>query len=405
MPPPPRPSGGVARGPEAPPHPPPPPTQAQKRTEADRRNGGPTPPPKRPSTRGAGAPRPRQAPTRSACCRPTAGRRRPERRKQSGLIGGRPGEDGGANQGGGVPPPPPPPPAALTRRRPTGPRPTPAAARQPPRHEYTAGGHARGNGRQADARRGRGAGRPPPHPPPPPHPCQLGSHRSGPPPPRSRGDAPPDRRDRDAGGGNCGWTCSRWGHGRGASPHQRAGATRAAEQYGGRAPHDPPVTRAHSGRAEGGFRSAGAPEGAVHGPLLTPPIPGRHCDPDRTRTPEGSAPTTRGGPGLSTAGRHPEGEQGGRGATPPPPPHRPASRGGPGPQPPRQGGWSPPARERSWSATRPPARAAGSHGGRGEQASPRQRARTPHRSRPEKAGEHEPEWYGGPRPPWTARRQ
>ena len=51
----------------------------------------------------------------------------------------------------------------------------------------------------------------------------------------------------------------------------------------------------------------------------------------------------RGGPGWGTAGRHPEGEQGGRGATPPPPhpPQRPASRGGPGPQPPRQGGWSP----------------------------------------------------------------
>ena len=65
----------------------------------------------------------------------------------------------------------------------------------------------------------------------------------------------------------------------------------------------------------------------------------------------------------------------------------------------------PPVRERSRSATRPPAPAAGSHGGRGEQASPRQRARTPHRSRPEKAGEHEPEWYGGPRPPWKARRQ
>ena len=54
----------------------------------------------------------------------------------------------------------------------------------------------------------------------------------------------------------------------------------------------------------------------------------------------------------------------------------------------------PPARERSRSTARPPAPAAGSHRNRGEQASPRQRARTPHRSRPEKAGEHEPEWYG-----------
>ena len=54
----------------------------------------------------------------------------------------------------------------------------------------------------------------------------------------------------------------------------------------------------------------------------------------------------------------------------------------------------PPARERSRSTGRPPAPAARSHRNRGEQASPRQRARTPHRSLPERAGEHEPEWYG-----------
>ena len=55
--------------------------------------------------------------------------------------------------------------------------------------------------------------------------------------------------------------------------------------------------------------------------------------------------------------------------------------------------------------TRPPAPAAGSHGGREEQAGPRLRTGTPHRSYPEKPGEHEPEWFGGPRPPWTAQRQ
>ena len=140
-----------------------------------------------------------------------------------------------------------------------------------------------------------------------------------------------------------------------------------------------------------GERSTGRPS--------PPPIPGRHFSPNRTRTPEGNAPATRRGPGWSTAGRRPEGEQGGRGATPP---HRPASRGGPGPHPPTQGGWSPPARERSRSATRPPAPAAGSHGGREEQASPRLRTGTPRRSYPENPGEHKPEWYGGPRPPWTA---
>ena len=230
-----------------------------------------------------------------------------------------------------------------------------------------------------------------PHTPPPPHPPELRSHRRGPPPPRSRGG--------HAVGGAAAGPAP-------ASPHWRARATRTTEQYGGRAPHDPPVTTAHSGRTEGGFRSARAAGGAVRGPPLNPPTPGQHFGPDRMHTPEGSAPATRRGPGLSTAGRRPEGEQGGRGATPPPPPpHRPAGRWGPGPHPPRQGGWSPPARERSRSATRPPAPAAGPHGGREEQASRRLRARTLHRLYPEKPGEHEPEWYGGPRPPWTAQRQ
>ena len=33
----------------------------------------------------------------------------------------------------------------------------------------------------------------------------------------------------------------------------------------------PPMTTAHSGGAEGGFRSEGAPGGTVHGPPLIPP--------------------------------------------------------------------------------------------------------------------------------------
>ena len=53
-----------------------------------------------------------------------------------------------------------------------------------------------------------------------------------------------------------------------------------------------------------------------------------------------------------------------------------------------------PARERSRSTARPPAQAASSHRNRGEQGSPRQRARMPHRSRQEKAGERERGWYG-----------
>ena len=178
------------------------------------------------------------------------------------------------------------------------------------------------------------------------------------------------------------------------------------EQYGGRAPHDPPVTTAHSGRAEGGFRSAGAPRRAVHGPPPTPPHPGaalrpglhahagRECaDDTRGARIEYRRPPPR--RGAWRARRHP----------PPHPPTGPQAAGAPAPSPRGRGDGPPPARERSRSATRPPDPAAGSHGNRGEQASPRQRARTPHRSRPEKAGEHKPEWYGGPRPPWTARGQ
>ena len=51
-----------------------------------------------------------------------------------------PGKTGAQTRAEGFPPP-----AALTRRRLTGPRPTPAADRQPPRHEYTPRGHAGGN--------------------------------------------------------------------------------------------------------------------------------------------------------------------------------------------------------------------------------------------------------------------
>ena len=351
--------------------------------------------------------------------------RRPHGRRRTG--GGQEGANGaalteagqgktGARTRAGGSPPPPPPPAALTRWRLTGPRPTPAAARQPPRHEYTPGGHSGDNGWEADARQGGGAGGRPPHPPPSCPPPQLGSHRSGPPPPRSRGDPPPQKGPR-RGGGGCGWTCtpraptppaacSLGGRGRRASPHHRARATRAPsfgaahggapEQYGGRALHDPPVTTAHSERAEGGFRSAGAPGGAVHGPPLTPPHPaaaprprphahaGRECaDNTRGARTEYRRPPPRRGAGRPRRDPPP--------LPPPPPARKPRA---PRPPPSEAGGMDPPPRP-SRRLPQGPQRAS----------DPRQRARTPHRSRPEKAGEHEPEWYGGPRPPWTARRQ
>ena len=180
-------------------------------------------------TRGAGAPRLRQAPARPACCRPTADRRHPGRRKRSCPNKGRPGEDGGANQGRGIPPPSPPPPAALTRWRPTGPRPTPAAAQQPPRHECTPGGHAGDNGWKADAR--------PPHPPPPPPPPPPLQHqpwrrRARPPPtpttpaPVSPPPAPraePARMASAGGGGGRGIGAAGKGAAGGAGPRGRGG--------------------------------------------------------------------------------------------------------------------------------------------------------------------------------------
>ena len=134
-----RPQG--TRGP--PPPPPPLPLRPKSRRRQTEDTAAPDPPRRGRCTRGAGAPRPRQAPAGPAPCRPTADRRRPGRRKRSGPIRGRPGEDRGREPGRGGSPPLPPPLAALTHWRPTVPRPTPAAARQPPRHEYTRGGARR----------------------------------------------------------------------------------------------------------------------------------------------------------------------------------------------------------------------------------------------------------------------
>ena len=240
--------------------------------------------------------------------------------------------------------------------------------------------------------RERTGGRPP-HPPPP-HLPQLGSHRRGPPPPQGRGGTPPLRRNGDAVRATAAGPAP-------ANPHRRAGATRTAKRDGGRAPHDPPVTTSHSEVTEGGFRSAGAPGGAVHGPPLTPPPRDGTSAPTARARQKGAR--WRHGEGqkeVPQAAARSEGREAAARHPPPPPPHQPASRGGPGPHPPRQGGWAPPAREGSRSVTRPPAPAAGSHGGRKEQAGPRLRTGTPHRSYPEK-----PEWYGGPRPPWTAQHQ
>ena len=120
-------------------------------------------------------------------------------------------------------------------------------------------------------------------PSPPPHPPQLGSHRRGPPPPQGRGGAPTHRRNGDTVRATAAGPAP-------TNPHRRAGATRTTEHEGGRAPHDPPVTTAHSEGTEGGFAGQPGPPGERStGRPSPPPTPGRHFSPDRTRAPEGRA--------------------------------------------------------------------------------------------------------------------
>ena len=150
---------------------------------------------------------------------------------------------------------------------------------------------------------------PPPLPTAPPPACEpRGRRPSALPGPRGRPPSP--GRDRDARGGGCSWThtprarapptaFSRRGRDRRASPHQRARATHGhrpgaaredePEQYGSRAPHGQSIANearsiALPGRAEGRIGSVRASGGAVRGPLLRPPPPGR---------PHGAAPRPR----------------------------------------------------------------------------------------------------------------
>ena len=200
-------------------------------------------------------------------------------------------------------------------------------------------------------------------PPPPRTPPQLGSQGRGPPPPRSRGG--------DAVGGAVAGPAP-------ASPHWHAGATRTTEQYGGRAPHDPPVTTAHSGRAEGGFSSARAPGGAVRGPPLTPPHAGAalrprphaHAGRERAGDTKGARIEYRRPPPRRGAGRPrrdhpppraPTGSRAagapaptprGRGDGPPPPERGAGARPAPPPQPPAPMGAAKNKRARAYAPGR-----------------------------------------------------
>ena len=110
------------------------------------------------------------------------------------------------------------------------------------------------------------------------------------------------------------------------------------------------MTRAHSGRAEGGFRSARAPGGAVHGPPPTPPHPGAalrprphaHAGRERTDDTRGARIKYRRPPQRRGAGR--------RARHPPPTPPPARKPRGPRPPPPEAGGMVPLPPERGAGA-------------------------------------------------------
>ena len=122
-----------------------------------------------------------------------------------------------------------------------------------------------------------------PPPPPPPAPAPAGEPQARPSAPQGRGGAPTHRRNGDTVRATAAGPAP-------TNPHRRAGATRTTEHEGGRAPHDPPVTTAHSEGTEGGFAGQPGPPGERStGRPSPPPAPGRHLSPDRTRAPEGRA--------------------------------------------------------------------------------------------------------------------
>ena len=98
-----------------------------------------------------------------------------------------------------------------------------------------------------------------PPPPPPPAPTPAGE-------PQARPSAPTHRRNGDTVRATAAGPAP-------ANPHRRAGATRTTEHEGGRAPHDPPVTTAHSEGTEGGFAGQLGPPGERSTGRPSPPPP------------------------------------------------------------------------------------------------------------------------------------
>ena len=181
-------------------------------------------------------------------------------RRRQRMAGRRPTGQGGRGRRSGPPTPPPPRPCPSLRA--TG------ATLRPPRAEETPPlpqkGPRRGRGGDAAGPAHRAPQRPQP-------PAPGGVAADG----RAHTSAPERRADQA------------WG--RHTAAHQNS--------MGAAPPMTPPKTIAHSGRAEGGFRSEEPPRERSTGRPSSPPPPGRPRDPDQTRPPGGSAPTTRGGPG------------------------------------------------------------------------------------------------------------
>ena len=295
---------GAAPGDQRPPPTPPPlplrPKSGRRQTEE---TAAPHPPRRGRYTRGQGAPRPRQAPPVNrphAPALPAAGRRRTGR-FQDGAHRVAPSEAGlgktGARTRAGFPPPPRrTDPLAADRAAPDarGRPATPTARRRPPRHagDNIWQADARGGGRMG----GGGAAPPPPPPAPPPSLRATGATLR---PPGARGTSPlPQKGPRRGGGGDAAGPAHRAPQRpkppaptgvaadgrahtsapeRSADPAWRRRTAAHSNSMEAAPPKTPPMTIAHSGREEGGFRSEGAPRGAAA--PHPPPPPGAARDP------------------------------------------------------------------------------------------------------------------------------
>ena len=117
------------------------------------------------------------------------------------------------------------------------------------------------------------------------------------------------------------------------------------------------MTTTHSGRAEGGFRSAEAPGGAVHGPPLIPPQPGAAPRPRAHAHAGGECADGTRGAGMGHCRLPPRGGGGRLRHDPPPtPPTGPQAAGAPAPSPRGRGDGPPSPRPREEPERGPPPR-------------------------------------------------